>query len=426
MLGVSAIGLTVRFLNPAYDPRGLRRAVVVDAGGNGYVYELSRVVVLDPGSGTYALQGAACATPGGQGLRGVGARLARLGSGAALNSFAGGELPGGQFFFQREGEPAETLMSAGAPRLRYAYRAPDGQILYGDAAAPFQEVGGQRYELAGLGLSFEARDGQGPKEARRNLEADLLLQPDPGLGLRRLGCDPSDDPPPLAAGDWRIEIVGLDPGVNASVPISGPGGYRRTLTGSAILRGLRQGGYSLTAEEVAHPVFTFVRYRPTTPPVGGSLGVEVGGANRPTTTVNYTRLPGRLRVEVRGLPAPAVLSAAGTFASYTFSLGNGVHSLPVEAGRYTLSWPELPDPGGRGTWAPDRAGYSVDVPSEGEGDGGVVRYVLRVNPYRLELILEHPGSAPPAEPLVCVQPRDEIQGGFINPDAPIHDCLFRR
>jgi hypothetical protein len=104
VLGVSAAGLTVRFLNPAYDPRGLRRAVVVDAGGNGYIYTLSRVVALDATTGTYSLEGVTCTVPGGQGLRGVGASRARLGSGVALNSFAGGgDLPSTQTFLPAGG-----------------------------------------------------------------------------------------------------------------------------------------------------------------------------------------------------------------------------------------------------------------------------------------------------------------------------------
>ncbi|WP_018467056.1 PulJ/GspJ family protein [Calidithermus timidus] len=435
VLGVSATGLSVRFLNPSYDPRALRRVVVVDTGGNGYVYTLSRVTALDAATGLYSLEGTACAVPGGRGLRGVGATLARLGSGAALNTFAGsGSLGAGQLFFQQEDGAPEALMSAAAPNLRYVYRAPDGQTLYRETPLLFEQSGGQRYDLAGLSLSFELRSGQNTKEARRSLESDLLFQADAGLGLRRLDCSAAG-PPPLAAGDWQVKVIGLDPGVEASVPIDGPGGFNRTLTAAAVLSGLQQGVYRLSANGVVHPALPFVRYRLTAPPEGRSLEVEVGGANRPVTTVAYTRLRGRLRVQVtsqptgnppRNLPQPVTLQAEGTFARYNPSLPEGTQVLEVEPGRYTLTWLELSDPSGLGKWVPDRAaGYSVDVPSEGEADGGVVRYSFKPYPYKLRLTLEYQGAdVPSAEPIVCIQPSDEISGS-IPPEAEIRDCLWR-
>lgn len=326
VLGVSATGLTVRFANQGYDPRNLRRALVVDAGGNGYVYTLTRISVLDAATGTYALEGTACTVPSGQGLRGVGAVLSRIGSGAALNTFAGsGSLEGNQLFFQEENRTPEPLMSTAAPQLRYIYRAGNGQVLYQDTPALFQQTGGLRYDLAGLALDFEGREGQGVKEARRTLDSDLLFQADNGLGLRRLDCSPAAEPPPIAAGDWRVEVAGLDPGVSAQVLLSGPSSYSRTLTTSTTLSGLRQGTYTVSAQSVVNPGLPIVRYRPTTPPEGSNLAVEVGGANRPVTQVTYTRVPGRLRAQVEGLPdgVSAPLGAAGSFENYTLPLGNG-------------------------------------------------------------------------------------------------------
>lgn len=423
VLGVSASGLTVRFSNPAYDPRALRRAVVVDSGGNGYVYTLSGVQALDPASGTYALAGTACTVPGGTGLQGVGASMARLGSGAALATFAGGgDWQADTLYFQQEDRPPEALLKGSAPRLRYAYRAADGQSLYADAPALFQTQGGTRYDLAGVALDFSVRQGEGSKEARRTLLRDLTFQADGGLGLRSLGCNPLSAPPPLAAGDWRIEVAGLDPGVMASVGVAGPGGYRRTLTASATLSGLVQGTYELSASSVVHPALPFVRYRPTQPAEGSSLGVDVGGANRPVTSVRYLRVPGALRVEVQGLPAglSAPLQAAGSFQSYPFSLGSGAHRLAVEAGRYVLDWGKLPDPGGRGEWVPDRGSYAVEVPSEGEGDGGVVTYRFEVYPARLDLSVTN-RSGRSVQPRVCVYPSDPSQPP-VDPSANVLNC----
>jgi hypothetical protein len=423
VLGVNAAGLTVRFSNPAYDPRNLRRALVVDSGGNGYVYSLSGVQVLDPSSGTYALAGTACAVPSGSGLQGVGALRARLGSGAALSSFAGGgSWQAEALYFQEEDRPPEVLLQGSAPQLRYAYRAADGQTLYSDTPSLYQAPGGQRYELAGVALDFSARQGQGLKEAQRTLLRDLSFQPGGGLGLRALECNPGPPPPPPAAGDWRIEVVGLDPGVLAAVEVAGPAGYRRTLTASTTLTNLTQGRYDLSAQSVVHPGLPFVRYRPTNPAEGSSLGVDVGGANRPLSQVTYTRPQGTLRVQVVGLPAglSAPLRASGSFESYTFSLGSGAHRLAVEAGRYTLDWPPQPSPDGRGEWLPDRPSDTVEVPSEGEADAGVVTYRFRPYPGRLELRLRNlSGRSVP--PKVCVYPAGPSQL-LVSLSANVQNC----
>jgi hypothetical protein len=424
---VSASGLTVRFTNPAYTPRELRRVLVVDSGGNGYVYTITRITVLDAATGTYQLDGSAACTPTGQGLRGVGASLARLGSGAALNSFAGqGTLGAGRLYFYQEGQSPEALMSNGTPAFRYIYRAADGQILHQETASLYQQSGTTRFELAGLLLRFTAVTGAGNREARRELSSDLLFQTDAGLGLRRLGCNPLAGPPPQQAGDWRIEITGLDPGVSANVTVNGPAGFNRVLTASTTLQGLQQGRYNLSAQSVVNPALPFVRYRPTSPAEGSSLGVDVGGGNRPVTQVRYARLAGNLRVRVEGLPAgvTATLQAAGTFASYTFSLAAGEHLLPMTAGRYTLSWqPEVPDPQNRGTWHPEPANQTVDVPSEGEAQAAV-RYTLMAFPSQLEINVRLSGGGTPlAAPLICIQPSNTINP--IDPRATIYHCAWR-
>jgi hypothetical protein len=288
------------------------------------------------------------------------------------------------------------------------------------------QSGTARFELAGLALGFQARVGAGAREARRELSSDLLFQTDAGLGLRRLGCDLLAGPPAQQAGDWRIEITGLDPGVPAHVAVNGPAGFNRVLTASTTLRGLPQGRYNLSAQSVVNPALPFVRYRPTSPAEGSSLGVDVGGANRPVTQVRYARLAGNLRVRVEGLPVgvSATLQAAGTFASYTWRLAAGEHLLVVTAGRYTLSWqPEVPDPQNRGTWHPEPVSQSVDIPSEGEAQAAV-RYTLMAFPSQLEINVRLSGTGTPlAAPLICIQPSNTINP--IDPTATIYQCAWR-
>jgi hypothetical protein len=423
----SAASLDVRFTNPAYNPRDLRRVLVVDSGGNGYVYTITRITALDAATGTYQLEGSAACVPTGQGLRGVGASLARLGSGAALNTFAGGgQLAANRLYFQQEDRSPEMLMSNGTPAIRYIYRAADGQILHQETASLYTQSGTARFELAGLALDFQARLGAGTREAQRQLSSDILLQADAGLGLRRLGCDPLAGPAPRQAGDWQINITGLDPGVPAHVTVTGPGGFSRVLTASTTLRGLIQGRYNVSAQSVVNPVLPFVRYRPTSPAEGTSLGVDVGGGNRPVTEVRYARLPGNLRVRVEGLPAgaSATMNAAGTFASYTFTLAAGEHLLTMTAGRYTLSWqPEVADPQNRGTWHPEPASQSVDVPSDGEAQAAV-RYTFMAFPAQLEINVRLSGGGTPlAAPLICIQPSNTINQ--IDPTAAVYQCAWR-
>jgi hypothetical protein len=401
--------------------------LVVDSGGNGYLYTISRITALDAATGTYQLEGTAACIPTGQGLRGVGASLARLGSGAALNSFAGqGTLGAERLYFQQEGQGPEALMSNGTPAIRYIYRAADGQVLHQETASLYTPSGTARFDLAGVSLRFTAVTGAGNREARRELSSDLLFQTDAGLGLRRLGCDLLAGPPAQQAGDWQINISGLDPGVAAHVTVTGPAGFNRVLTASTTLRGLQQGRYSLSAQSVVNPALPFVRYRPVSPAEGSSLGVDVGGANRPVSQVRYARLAGNLRVRVEGLPAgvTATLQAAGTFASYTFSLAAGEHVLTLAAGRYTLSWqPEVPDPQNRGTWHPEPASQSVDVPSEGEAQAAV-RYTLMAFPGQLEINVRLAGTGTPLErPRICIQPSNTINQ--IDPRATIYECAWR-
>jgi hypothetical protein len=150
--------------------------------------------------------------------------------------------------------------------------------------------------------------------------------------------------------------------------------------------------------------------------------VDVGAANRPLTQVSYTRLQGTLQVQVVGLPAglSAPLRASGSFESYTFSLGSGAHRLAVEAGRYALDWLPQPSPDGRGEWLPDRPSHTVEVPSEGEGDAGVVTYHFRPYPGRLELSLRNL-SGRPVRPKVCVYPASPSQL-LVNPSANVQNC----
>jgi len=62
----------------------------------------------------------------------------------------------------------------------------------------------------------------------------------------------------------------------------------------------------------------------------------------------------------------------------------------------------------------------VEVPSEGEGDAGVVTYRFRPYPARLELSLRNL-SGRPAQPKVCVYPSDPTRP-LVDPSANVQSC----
>lgn len=401
VLAVRPEGLEVRFLDASYDPRSLKWAVVVDPGGNGYIYSLNRVLLLDAVSKRYFLEGAACTSPSGSGLYGLGASVAQIYRGA-----------GGVFF--QAGENPPELLSSQQAHLRYYYRTEDGRVLYQETPALHVQNGADRYELAGIRLDFSGTSGQGLREARRELVSELPLQR--ALEeLKSLECTQLDTPP-LQAGEWQIQLLGLDPNVSGLVEITGPQNYRKILIASDTLRGLVQGEYRLNAREVAHPTLPFVRYRPSPT----TLAMEVGGANRPVTRVRYRRLPGRLQIKVAGLGGPnGSLHAVGSFAEYRLPFANGTRTIDVEAGRYTLEWPIIPDPSGRGEWKPNLSHQTVDVPSEGVGVAPQVRYRFVAFPYEIEVNVNLEQGSSGKDPIVCIRP-----GGAnnIKPGTPLQNC----
>lgn len=97
-----------------------------------------------------------------------------------------------------------------------------------------------------------------------------------------------------------------------------------------------------------------------------------------------------------------------------------MHTLPVEAGRYTLTWNPVPSPDGRGQWVPDRASYGVDVPSDGEGNGGTVAYTFQPYPARIDLQVSGPGGGG-RRPRICIYPADPSQPP-VDPGASIPIC----
>ena len=103
----------------------------------------------------------------------------------------------------------------------------------------------------------------------------------------------------LATGTLSVTLAGLPQSSAASIIISGPEGYSRTLTGATDIVGLKPGQYSVEAREVQ---LTNARYAASP----GSQNVNVTASVTPVVAhVVYAVSSGILRIDINGLPSGA-------------------------------------------------------------------------------------------------------------------------
>lgn len=135
--------------------------------------------------------------------------------------------------------------------------------------------------------------------------------------------------PEPGLGNLAVSIAGLPAGVDASVTVTGPDGYSRSLTGSTTLENLVPGDYTVTAAQASRGNRRYgaaVTGSPATVTEGGTALASVtysentpgpgpGPGPSPTT--------GRLALNVTGVPA-------GTAAAITVS-GPGGYSRELDA-----------------------------------------------------------------------------------------------
>lgn len=167
-------------------------------------------------------------------------------------------------------------------------------------------------------------------------------------------ADRDDDPVP--AGTLVVTVSGLPGTVAASVSVSGPADFQRSLTASATLDGLTPGSYAVTAAPVPTPAGMF------DPTVSGSPAAVTDGGSA-TVTVTYTlrvddeeeedgeeeeepepETIGFLQVTITGLPAgvPAAVTLSGP-AGFE-ELLTASRRLALEPGTYTLSVAPVVEP----------------------------------------------------------------------------------
>ncbi|MCU0620882.1 MAG: hypothetical protein MUC69_05190 [Gemmatimonadales bacterium] len=174
--------------------------------------------------------------------------------------------------------------------------------------------------------------------------------------LAACGSAPEALSPPPSKGSIQLGVSGLPAGTLASVSVTGPGAFSRTLTGAATLDDLAPGAYTLAAQAVTAGSTTYL-------PTPASQVVQVQASDTPVAaTVAYASgpQPGRLAVLVSGLPG-------GTNASVTVTGPAGfIQALTasdtlegVTAGTYTVAASSVS--GGGFTYAGTPASQQVTV-----------------------------------------------------------------
>lgn len=106
------------------------------------------------------------------------------------------------------------------------------------------------------------------------------------------------------SGTLDLAVTGLPQNTPASVTITGPGNFARSITGSTSLRYLEGGSYSVTVATVGSNLTTYT-------PVQASLTVAVSDGASSAVSASYTGAPLDLAVELvsDGFAAPVFLTA---------------------------------------------------------------------------------------------------------------------
>ncbi len=110
----------------------------------------------------------------------------------------------------------------------------------------------------------------------------------------------------LASGSLTVTINGLAAGTNASVTVTGPGGFSRCLTATLTLTLLDPGTYTIAASEVATPNTRFAA-QPAT-----QTATVTAAATPSAVTVTYSAASGSLALTILGLPTGSDASVSVT------------------------------------------------------------------------------------------------------------------
>ena len=158
------------------------------------------------------------------------------------------------------------------------------------------------------------------------------------LVLAACSGDGPSDPGTLARqyGSLTVTISGLPDGAPASVTVTGPDGFSRTVTTTTTLAQLAAGSYTVLAADVAHNGSTY-----SGAPASQSFTVAAGSSVT-TPSVSYALATGSLSVTLAGLPqsTSAVIVVTGPDA-YSRTLGEATELVGLRPGTYSIEAREV-------------------------------------------------------------------------------------
>ncbi|MDX2004711.1 MAG: hypothetical protein SFU83_05485 [Meiothermus sp.] len=146
------------------------------------------------------------------------------------------------------------------------------------------------------------------------------------VGLLAAACGPSN------TGQLAFTVLGVPAGVTVSLEVSGPDGFKRTVTDGKALTGLAAGEYEVRASDIErtgqNALKADVRYSKTSE--GGKARVEPTGITTATLDYNVARLSVNVSATA---PTPTVRLLRGNEVFRTFT---ATQTLVVPPGQYTL------------------------------------------------------------------------------------------
>ncbi|HEX6314281.1 MAG TPA: hypothetical protein VFZ73_05455 [Gemmatimonadaceae bacterium] len=156
------------------------------------------------------------------------------------------------------------------------------------------------------------------------------------------GGDGPSEPQPVLYGSLLVTINGLPNGAPASVTVTGPGSFSRTISATTTLTQLSAGSYTVTVGDVTHEGSTY-----SGAPASQSYDLAAG-AEVTTPTVTYALATGALSLTMVGLPqsAGAVVVISGP-ENYSRTVSGPTEIVGLKPGQYSVEAREVQLTGAR-------------------------------------------------------------------------------
>lgn len=137
-------------------------------------------------------------------------------------------------------------------------------------------------------------------------------------------------PPTPATGNLKLTITGLPPAVAPNVTVTGPDAYNAQSTSSTTLSNITVGSYTVAASEVSSGSAI---YRPDE----GSVSVLVTEDATAEATIDYTAVPGTLKVTIEGTDSNSGDVTISGPDSFNINLGSTHTLTDLHPGEYAIS-----------------------------------------------------------------------------------------